>query len=111
MGFPRRDLEEPLCKGSFNKGTSTEVALTKAKNRRLKRFMDNPAEKPNVISELSQVGNVIKTLLKNYEFSASNRGKLVEATNLLYEVFVEVTSGRDEEAKNPRKELLNRALV
>ena len=58
-----------------------------------------------------QVGNVIKTLLKNYEFSASNRGKLVEATNLLYEVFVEVTSGRDEEAKNPRKELLNRALV
>src|SRR5271166_640272 len=47
-----------------------------------------------------QVGNVIKTLLKIYEFSASNRGKLVEATNLLYEVFVEVTSGRDEEAKN-----------
>jgi hypothetical protein len=57
--------------------------------------MDSPAEQPKPIFVLSEVGNAIKTLLQNYQFSASNRRKLVEATNLLHQVFMEVQKIRD----------------
>jgi hypothetical protein len=57
--------------------------------------MDSPAEQPKPIFVLSEVGNAIKTLQQNYQFSASNRRKLVEATNLLHQVFMEVQKIRD----------------